>query len=194
MEFKGTVRPNWICMRVVSLESPLKKDINHFMFLIFYVWSWIFKTTSSEPLHAKRPLILLLVRFTVCMCSSRDLFRQTVLHKCGRDISCSLDCGLHVKKNPSFRKPNQNRAALWRIFSPSNSAPANRKTGFYASREPNKQEVGFIFAWSGSELWTLIKYSRSNIKNWKHIAVDDLLKGFPMIPLSYRSNLAGRYL
>jgi hypothetical protein len=33
-----------------------------------------------------------------------------------------------------------------------NSAPANRKTEFYANREPNKQEVGFIFAWSGSEL------------------------------------------
>ncbi len=25
------------------------------------------------------------------------------------------------------------------------SAPANRKTGFYANHEPNKQEVGFIF-------------------------------------------------
>jgi hypothetical protein len=24
--------------------------------------------------------------------------------------------------------------------------PANRKTGFYANRDPNKQEVGFIFA------------------------------------------------
>jgi hypothetical protein len=22
--FKGTVRPDWICMRVISLESPLK--------------------------------------------------------------------------------------------------------------------------------------------------------------------------
>jgi hypothetical protein len=32
------------------------------------------------------------------MSSSRDLFRQAVLHKCGRDINCSLDCGLHVKK------------------------------------------------------------------------------------------------
>jgi len=49
-----------------------------------------------------------------------------------------------------------------------------------------------LFAWSGSELWTLIKYSRSKIKNLKHIAVDVLLKGFPMIPLSCRSNLAGR--
>jgi hypothetical protein len=50
------------------------------------------------------------------MCSSRDLFRQTELHKCGRDIKCSLDCGLQVK-NSSFRNPNQNRAALWQIFS-----------------------------------------------------------------------------
>jgi hypothetical protein len=30
--------------------------------------------------------------------------------------------------------------------------PANRKTGFYANHEPNKQEVGFVFAWSGSKL------------------------------------------
>ncbi len=47
----------------------------------------------------------------------------------------------------------------------------------YANREPNKQEVGFIFAWSGSELWTLIKYSRSKIKNLKYIAVDVPFKG-----------------
>jgi hypothetical protein len=30
----------------------------------------------------------------------------------------------------------------------------------HEKRDPDKQEVGFIFAWSGSELWTLIKYSR----------------------------------
>jgi hypothetical protein len=34
----------------------------------------------------------------------------------------------------------------WRIFSSNESAPANRKTGFYAGRDPNMQEVGFIFA------------------------------------------------
>jgi hypothetical protein len=43
------------------------------------------------------------------------------------------------------RNPNQNRAALWRIFSSNKSAPANRKTGFYANHDPNKQEIGFIF-------------------------------------------------
>jgi hypothetical protein len=31
-------------------------------------------------------------------------------------------------------------------FSSKKSAPAIRKTGFYANRDPNKQEVGFIFA------------------------------------------------
>jgi hypothetical protein len=50
-----------------------------------------------------------------CICSSRDLFRQTVFHKCGRDINCSLDFGSQVK-NSSFRNLNQNRAALWRVF------------------------------------------------------------------------------
>jgi hypothetical protein len=64
----------------------------------------------------------------------------------------------------------------------------------YANRKPNKQEVGFNFAWSGSELWSLLKYSSVKLKNQKHIAVDVLFKGFPMIPLSFRSNLAGRYL
>jgi hypothetical protein len=40
----------------------------------------------------------------------------------------------------------QNRAALWRIFSSNKSVPANWKTGFYANSDPNKQEVGLIFA------------------------------------------------
>jgi hypothetical protein len=33
-----------------------------------------------------------------------------------------------------------------RIFSSNKSVQANRKTGFYANRDLNKQEVGFIFA------------------------------------------------
>jgi hypothetical protein len=64
----------------------------------------------------------------------------------------------------------------------------------HANRDLNKQEVEFIFAWSGSELWTLIKYPRSKIKNKKPIAVDVHFKTYPMVPLSYRSNVAGRYL
>jgi hypothetical protein len=33
---EGTVRPDWICMRVVPLESPLK-DINRYIFFIFFI-------------------------------------------------------------------------------------------------------------------------------------------------------------
>jgi hypothetical protein len=65
-----------------------------------------------------------------------------------------LDHGLHVLKPrsfppnhaPTFRNANQYRAALWRIFSSYKCVPANKKTGFYANRDPDKQEVGFIFA------------------------------------------------
>jgi hypothetical protein len=52
--FKGTVRPEWICMRGVSLESPLKGHqplyvINYFIFDLEYFK----RAQSSEPLHAK---------------------------------------------------------------------------------------------------------------------------------------------
>ncbi len=38
------------------------------------------------------------------------------------------------------------------------------------------------------------KNSRAKLKKQKHIAVDVLFKAYPMVPLSCRSNLAGRYL
>ncbi len=99
LNFKGTVRPDRICMRVVSF-------------------------------------------IMVCMCSSRDLFCQTVLHKCGRDINCSLDCSSQVKKFHHSATQTKIELHFGGFFH--QSAPANRKTGFYANREPNKQEVGFM--------------------------------------------------
>ncbi len=50
------------------------------------------------------------------------------------------------------------------FFHSDKSAPANRKTGLYANRDQNKQEAGFIFAWSSWELWNLFKYSRVKLK------------------------------
>ncbi len=141
------------------------------------------------PLHAKKPLILLLVQITVCMCSNRDHFSRTVLQKYGRDINCSLDCGLWIKRIPSFRNPNQNRAELWRIFSSNKSAPANRKKGFYA----NQQAGGWI-QFCMKQLRTLKSFKIFKSEMKKPIAVDLPLKAYPMIPLSCRSNLARRYL
>ncbi len=37
------------------------------------------------------------------------------------------------------------KCSLVRIFSSNKSAPTNRKKEFYTNRDPNKQEVGFIF-------------------------------------------------
>jgi hypothetical protein len=51
-----------------------------------------------------------------------------------------------------------------------------------------------IFVWSGSELWSLFKYSKLKLKNRKLIAVDVLFYAYLMVPLSWRSNLAGWYL
>jgi hypothetical protein len=127
------------------------------------------------------------------MCSNVHLFRQTVLEKCWRDINCSLDYGSWIK-NSNIPQSKPNRAALWQIFSSNKSVPANRKTWFYANCDPNKQEVGFIFAWICSELWSLFQYSRVKLKNQKPIAVDVLFKAYPRVPLSCRSNLTGWYL
>jgi hypothetical protein len=57
---------------------------------------------------------------------------------------------LHAKRPHPQSKPKN--CALWRIYSSNESAPTKSKTGFYADRDPNKQEVGVIFAESGSEL------------------------------------------
>ncbi len=59
----------------------------------------ILRLQSPKPLHAELNPILLLVRITVCMCSSCYLFRQTaVLHKCGRGINCSFGLRLISKE------------------------------------------------------------------------------------------------
>jgi hypothetical protein len=106
-----------------------------------------------------------------------------------------LDHGLHVLKPRSFplnRAPKMQERhqlffELWLVskefqhpaiqtkieqqyggfFISKKSAPANRKTGFYANRDSNKQEVGFTFAWSGSELWSLFKHLEVKLKKSK---------------------------
>jgi hypothetical protein len=61
-----------------------------------------------------------------------------VLQKCGRETLVVLWITSCEQRIPTSCNPNQNRAALWQIFSPNKSAPANRKIGFYANGDPNK--------------------------------------------------------
>jgi hypothetical protein len=103
---------------------------------------WIFEETSKFwAASLKNESNLLLVRITVFMGTNRNLFRRTVLQNCRKVKNCSLDyCSW--ENIPTFRNPNQNSAALWRIFSTNKSAPANRKKGFYTNhRDPNNREV-----------------------------------------------------
>jgi len=57
-----------------------------------------------------------------------------------------------------------------------------------------RSRTGGIFVWSGSELELLIQIFKIKIKNQKSTAVGVLIKAYPMIPLSSRSNLSGRNL
>jgi hypothetical protein len=79
------------------------------------------------------------------MGTNHNLFRQTVLQKCGRVNNFSLENSSLVEylKNSNSPQSNQNSAALWRIFSANKSASTYRKKGFYTNRDP-KQAGGWI--------------------------------------------------
>ncbi len=81
---------------------------------------------------------------------------------------------------------------LWRIFSSNKSAAANRTKHLYTHRLPENEEIGDIFLFNGSVLWTMIKKFSIKIKyfqtysGWWHnqdLCNDTILSG--------RSNLVG---
>jgi hypothetical protein len=63
----------------------------------------------------------------------------------------------------------------------------------HANHDPNKQEVGFMIEWSGSEIWSFFKYSLLKLKNLKPIAVDDF-QGLSIVSYDTTLMQAGRYL
>jgi hypothetical protein len=64
-------------------------------------------------------------------CAQTAIFFATACSKNAGEASIVLWITPYEKRIPTFRNPNQNRAALWRIFSSNKSMPANRKAGFY---------------------------------------------------------------
>jgi hypothetical protein len=88
------------CIITISASNLYMPMIRLYVFLLDFLIPFLCDPDlQCEPLHAEWNPILLLFRFTVCMCSSRNLFCQTVFHKCGRGINCSLDCGLLVRNS-----------------------------------------------------------------------------------------------
>ena len=71
----GQIGSAWEWYHWIGLE----KDINRYMFFIFYFWSWIFyKTSKFWAAPCKNESNLLLVRFTVCIESCLPLGWRTV--------------------------------------------------------------------------------------------------------------------
>jgi hypothetical protein len=129
-------------MRVVPLDKPGKGLQFNFNL------EFLKRLQSSEPIHTKMHPILLIVGITGCMVTNRNLFPPNRSPKMRE--SQQLVIGLRLarrifEETLASHHPNQTSATLWRIFSLNKSAPANRKKGFYTNRNPNKQEVGFIF-------------------------------------------------
>ena len=65
--FEGTVRPDWLCMRVVPLDSPLKgHQLLYVQKKIIFDLEYLIRVQSSEPLYAK-------MNSTSCLFGSRSV-------------------------------------------------------------------------------------------------------------------------
>ncbi len=144
----------------------LEKDINRYMFSIFIFWIWIFEKTS---------------KFWAASCK-----------KASYPPACSVD-GLHVLKPwsvspnraPKMRERYQLFFGLRLVSKELHHFAIQTKLelhfgGFFHQRKV-RQPIG-----RQDSMQTVIRTSRR---------LDSFfLKGYPMVPLSCRSNLAGRYL
>jgi hypothetical protein len=97
------------------------------------------------------------------MVKNRNVFRQTGLQKC--EESQYLVFGVRLvrrilEENLTSRNPNQDSATLWRIFSSNDSAPANRKKGFYTNHNPKVRGLD-AFLYEADQNFELF----SNIQN-----------------------------
>jgi hypothetical protein len=71
-------------------------------------------------------------------CAQFAIFSAEPCSKNARETSIVLWITAREYIIPTFRNPNQNRAAFWQIFSSNISVPANRKTGFYEKQDPKR--------------------------------------------------------
>ncbi len=176
-------------MRVVSLESPSKGhqplDVLNFLFLILNIWK-DFKVLSCFMQKWIQPPACLDHNLHRIL-SSYWLAHFYLMKKSAKELLYfGLDCGM--MKFFTFKpQPKDQLISLphfWSTVRWKWSRFEHMQTVIRTSRM-----IRGLFAWSGSELGSCFKYSAQ-----KPIAVDVLFKAYPMVPLSCRSNLAGRYL
>ena len=155
-------------MRVVPLESPLKghQPLYVFDFLIsvlniwnnFKVLSRFMQNLTQPPACSDHGLHRIL--------SSYWLAHWYLMKKSSKvQLFFSSDCGMmKFLKFFTFKpQPKEQLISLphfWSMVRWKRSRFEHMQTMIRTSRR-----IRGLFAWSGSELWTLIKYSRSKIKN-----------------------------
>ncbi len=157
--FKGTVRPDWICMKVVSLESPLK-GYYRCMFLIFYFWSWIFyKSSKFWAAPCKNEPNLLLVRFTVCIESCLPIGWRTFICWKNSLKCCSILVWIAEWWSSSLSSRNPRTIDVTPAFKETVWRKRSQLEHMQTVNQTSRR-IGFNSAWSGSGLWSLLKYSR----------------------------------
>ncbi len=156
--FKGTVRSDWICMRVVPLYRPWRIS-TAIGFFIFYFWSWIFEKTSKFwGASCKNESNLLLVQITVLhrILSSYWLAHFYLMKKSAKVLLYFQYFGLDSGNSlPKSRKPKNNWCLSHIIGAPFGGKNA---VWSHANGDLDKQEVGFIFAWAALNfelLWNI---------------------------------------
>ncbi len=143
---------------------------------------------SSDPLYTKIPPILLLIRQTGCVCANRHLFQRTGLQKMrelgnytfyvSRAVWCPSN-GCKIRATQHFGRFSHQIKVCQRI--------GWKDTVLAACRRMRRLEADQNF-----KLFSEIK--KQNLKKTlKHISVNILSWAYLVVPLSGRSNLAGRY-
>ncbi len=164
-------------MRVVSLLSPLKGHQPQYVFNFLYFWSWIFDK-SSKFWAASSKNKSTLVRFNPAFywLAHFHLMKKFAKVQLYFGLGCRMVEFFTCKPQP--KEQLMSLLHLWSLVWRKRSRLEHMQTVNRTSRR-----IRCLFAWSGSELWSSFKYSRSKIKNEKHIAVDVFLKGFSMTTL-----------
>ncbi len=134
------------------------------MFLIFYFWSWIFyKSSKFWAASCKKESNLLLVRFTVCIESCLPIGWRT---EKSAKVQLYFGSGCRMMEfftcEPQSKEQLMSLPHLWSTVWWKRSRLEHMQTVNRTSRR-----IGGLFAWSGSELWSCFKYSRSKIKKFK---------------------------
>ncbi len=157
---KGTIRPDWICMRVVPLESPLKghQPLYVFDFLISVLNIWNnFKVLSRFMQNWTQPPA----------CSDHGLHRilssywLAHFHLMKKSAKVQLYFGVDCGMMKFFTYEPQSKEQL--ICLPHFWDTVRRKRSRFEHVQTvnrTSRRIGLNSAWSGSGLWSLLKYSR----------------------------------